>query len=46
MNSLNNFIPLLSSFLPGFFEMFLIIMIPLAFIATVPYIIRCIFKVR
>ena len=46
MNFLNNFIPLLSSFLPGFFEMFLVIMIPLAFIATVPYMIRCFVKMR
>lgn len=44
MNFLNNFIPLLSSFLPGFWDLFFLPIICLAFVATVPYIIRALIK--
>lgn len=46
MNFLNNFIPLLGSFLPGFWDLFLVPLLCLAFICTVPYMIRSFFKMR
>lgn len=41
---INYFIPLLEVFLSIFFDLFLLPMICLCFIATVPFIIRIIFK--
>lgn len=46
MNFLSNFIPLLGSFLPGFSDLFFVPLICLAFICTVPYMIRSFIKMR
>lgn len=46
MSFLNDFIPLLASFLGGFADLFLFPMISLCFLCTVPYMIRGFFKMR
>lgn len=46
MNFINNFIPLLGSFISGFADLFFFPLIALAFLCTVPYMIRGFFKMR